>query len=279
MRPPDRSVRAKAKDLKMPARYAFTLRPRDGRRPQPYEHVRGLRAWVYRCIRTAAPEVELNTRVKPFTVSPLWPSDEHCVVVVTTLNDEFSRLLVEGAAALKSLEQVLRLGYQEFDWETPGEAGIQESFERLWSEPWNGKSFSFELLSPTATHVRTVSVPFRKANPVPSPEWFFNCWRERWNAYAPPDLKFDEQPLRDMVEGFVALSFLQGETRLLRFREKERARVFIGFVGRVEFRVLHPECVTPVDFQRLAALARFSNYAGTGLEVVRGMGQTRHVTR
>jgi CRISPR/Cas system endoribonuclease Cas6 (RAMP superfamily) len=78
--------------------------------------------------------------------------------------------------------------------------------------------------------------------------------------------------LLETVRIHVGISVCHGGTETVLLEAKRR---FIGFVGAVTFCVLKPEVVTSEEKAALAALVRFSNYCGTGVETTRGMGQTR----
>jgi len=51
--------------------------------------------------------------------------------------------------------------------------------------------------------------------------------------------------------------------------------MFIGFQGSVRFQVLKPDTLDTDAMRALWALARLASYSGTGVETMRGMGQTR----
>jgi CRISPR-associated endoribonuclease Cas6 len=204
-------------------------------------------------------------RPKPYTIGPLLPCGsgaEASEFRVTVLDDSLLPLL--GAALLKA-ERTVRLGPALYRL-GQSEVTHSSSWEELLEPASALRELTFRLLTPTAHHG---SGAFRKSLVLPQPELYFASWLMRWNLYAPSPL--DAGVLR-VVENFVAISHCAGETQHVLL---DTGRPFIGFTGTVTFAVLQPSILTPEDRRSLLALARFAEFSGTGVETMRGMGQTR----
>lgn len=88
-------------------------------------------------------------------------------------------------------------------------------------------------------------------------------WRRTWQEAHPPTAPELSDGWADDVEvsGYV----LRTESLPLKHGR------FVGFVGRVEWRLLGSEA----DRRALCALAALANFGGTGAKTALGMGQTR----
>lgn len=126
---------------------------------------------------------------------------------------------------------------------------------------------TLRMLSPTAHHAPT---RHRKSIVLPQPELYFGSWLHRWNLYAPEELRLPEE-LLEVVDQHVAVGHCAGRTERVTL---DGNRVFVGFVGEVRFVVVASEKVPPGALAALGSLARFAEYCGTGVETMRGMGQT-----
>jgi CRISPR/Cas system endoribonuclease Cas6 (RAMP superfamily) len=219
----------------------------------------------------AAPETAAQihnaNQLGPLTISPLWckpGSGKASVFEVAVLADWLVEPLIAGVEA-SPIE--IRLGPQPFSL-----TGWEVSTAATWHDllapaPAGWRQFECELKTPTAHHQRQ---PFRKSIVLPSPELYVGSWLERWNLCC--EIKLDADALRQVVEERVAISAASGATRSVLL---DPGRPFIGFEGRVRFVLLEPETFSEPARNSLAALARFANFAGTGVETMRGMGQTR----
>ena len=83
-------------------------------------------------------------------------------------------------------------------------------------------------------------------------------------------------PFAELVRCEVGIGACEGVTRRV---ELEAGRWLTGFVGTVRFTLLKPQELPPQARTALLALARFATFSGTGVETMRGMGQTRHGAR
>jgi hypothetical protein len=242
--------------------------------PGPFRHADGLRALAYRWIAATDPAladaIHETNAPKPLTLSPLSWEAGHAWVDVTLLAESLADAV---APALASVPPEVRLGQDRYLLQRV-EPVARASWEELLEPPAHLlRSVSLRLLTPTASHA---SGTLRKALPLPDPAIYYGAWARRWNAAipwcgpdAPPPAPADMTTLADER---VAISYLHGGTCEAMMGDRDRR--FIGFVGTVRFAVLDPAALG-VDEQRwLATLSRFATYCGTGVETLRGMGQT-----
>lgn len=110
------------------------------------------------------------------------------------------------------------------------------------------------FLSPTSFKVKQFTQPF------PLPELVFGNLLRRWNAFAPPELKFS--PVE--WQGLVSAYDLKTEDL------KMKSPIEIGAQGWVRYRFLHPE-----QAKIATVLAHFAFFSGVGRKTAMGMGQTR----
>jgi CRISPR/Cas system endoribonuclease Cas6 (RAMP superfamily) len=167
---------------------------------------------------------------------------------------------------MASSSPVIRLGTQEFR-ALPPHIVASTDWEELLVDPPDSPWMDFELVTPTAHHSPG---PYRKSIVLPTPELYFGSWLGRWNLYCE---EFPmPQEILEVVADRVAIGACTGGTRALSL---ERGRMFIGFQGSVRFQVLKPDTLDTDAMRALWALARLASYSGTGVETMRGMGQTR----
>lgn len=253
----------------MPLRLRIHLR---GDPPSsPFQHMAGLRKLLLDWLALGggselASAVHDANQPNPYTLSPLWADSGALWFEIAVLADAFVAPLCEGANRYGAN---LRLGPQSFS-----VINVQKSEEVSWEhllhprEP--PRTMSLRLVTPTAHHAPG---PHRKAVVLPSPENYFGSWFDRWNLCSP--WHFPES-LLETVRTNVGISACRGQTETVLLDARRR---FIGFVGEVTFRLLKPKMVAPEEKVALAALARFANYCGTGVETTRGMGQTRTIRK
>lgn len=250
----------------MPCKLRFYL---EGDPPShPFQHAAGLYKLVLNWLAQGA-GAGLATMLhdanqpSPYTVSPICSDAGQLWFEVGVLADPFAERIRNGA---EQYGESIRLGRQCF--RLVGlEVREQTSWEQLLA-PTRGaaRRMALRLVTPTAHHAPG---PYRKAVVLPAPETYFGSWLDRWNLCAP--WPFPES-LLETVRLNVAISACRGQTETVLMGPSRR---FIGFVGEVTFRMLKPELATPEERAALAALVRFANYCGTGVETTRGMGQTR----
>jgi CRISPR/Cas system endoribonuclease Cas6 (RAMP superfamily) len=113
----------------------------------------------------------------------------------------------------------------------------------------------------------------RKTLPWPDPDRCFYQWWSKWPLYAEEPVRGD-LPL--WVNRHVGVSGHEGRTKRVNLAEEGKfSRVFIGYVGTAEFSLLGGREVPEEVKRDIWTLARFSTYCGTGLDTLRGMGQTQ----
>jgi CRISPR-associated endoribonuclease Cas6 len=249
----------------MPQILRFIL---EGEPPQhSFQHATGLRALVLDWVRQADPALSQvihdANQSKPFRISPLWSEEGKVWFDVAVLAEEVVAPLLEG---LRLAGRAIRLGRQTFhirELTRVAESGWQDLLAPPDHPP---RVFTFRLYSPTAHHAPG---EFRKSVVLPSPELYFGSWLGRWNLCCP--VKFDDTALKSLVEQQVAVTECEGGTRAVRL---DQGRTFIGFQGTVRFTLLKPDTIAPELRTALIALARFASFCGTGVDTMRGMGQT-----
>lgn len=231
-----------------------------------FQHATGLRALVLRWIEAADPALSLalheENQPKPYAISPLWNQNGVLSFEISLLADWLLKPLVTG---MSECGDEVRLGSQRFRVEQP-EIALEASWEELLEPPQPGeRRFDLRFLTPTAHHAPG---PFRKSVVLPSPEFYFGTWFNRWNLCC--EQKMSEGILTTVQER-VAVGACTGGTHAVRI---DRSRTFIGFQGTVRFQILKPDTLSAEEYQCLQALARFATFCGTGVETMRGMGQT-----
>ena len=248
----------------MPMKLRFVL---EGPEPgSPFRHATGLRAVMLDWIRRADPdlsqEIHDANQAKPFSISPLWSEKGFAMFEVAVLADSLLAPLLEG---IERAGETVRLGHQTYslrEWHPFGAV----TWEELLTPRPMAREFGFRIVSPTAHHAPG---ELRKSVVLPSPELYFGSWLGRWNVCCPT--KFDMEVLRTLIEQQVAVNMCEGGTRAVTL---DQGRPFIGFQGTVRFTLLKPKTVAPEARSALATLARFAAYCGTGVDTMRGMGQT-----
>lgn len=257
----------------MPTIIQFALRGPDP--GMPFRHADGLRGRIYDWYRAVDPEgatdVHHANAPKPFNIGPLTSAGRpDCYQFEIALLAD--RLLHPFSSAVEADGHCIHLGHSTYQVLDIG-ITMQVAWEELLEPPAEPiRSLSLRFRTPTAFHAPG---ELRKVVPVPLPELCLGNWMRRWNttrihcgALAPP-----EAPawVVGLAEERVALSRLTGGTRDIQIGANRR---FIGFEGSAAFNVLRPQDLGAEQHRWLAALARFATYCGTGVETMRGMGQT-----
>jgi len=248
----------------MPIRLSIPLH---GRPPEhSFQHITGLRAVVLGWLNAANPalaeELHKMEGPKPYTISPVWARDGDRGFDICLLDHRLLTPLVTGFGASGP---EIRLGNQ---WFQAGRPVVQQ--EQSWEEmpappPDNAHRLEIRLATPTAHHAPG---PFRKSIVLPSPELYFGSWFGRWNRFSPWIM---DEAVLDLVAERVVVSACEGRTCAV---QMDPSRTFIGFQGVVLFQALKPKTLAPGELAALWALARLAPFCGTGVETMRGMGQT-----
>ncbi len=147
-------------------------------------------------------------------------------------------------------------------------------FEELWSAAAVQEEIAWRLHFATPTSLKTGDADM----PLPIPRLCFQSWLTSWDTHAPqplfPDTTARKAFLTDVVERQVSVHY--DHLRMARhtlFFDGTRTGAQ-GFIGTCSFAV-RPTRVAPEHRTILAALARYSYYAGTGRKTTMGMGMTR----
>lgn len=242
-----------------------------------YRHANGLRALVYDALARMdaefAREMHADTWPKPLTLSPLWWRDGGWVLDISVLWDPLGGMLLQGLA---KHEPLLRLGREQYQLQQV-QLGASATVEELINQATPVSRLMVDFLTPTTFHDTLLldADTGRKTKigyPLPDPARMVTSWFHKWNclmsrmALAPiPDTFLDLLPR-------LALARMAGETHVIHLSDKQS---LVGFSGSAVFDILDAVHV-PVQFTAtLGLLAAFANFAGTGVETMRGMGQTR----
>lgn len=230
-----------------------------------------LRAVVFRAISAAHPAlgqlIHDTNGPKPLAIGPLRPAAERnasCAVEIAFLTDPPLEAFLEGIGAPGSTVRLRADAYALAGLETAASASYDDLAAAATLQP----TLSLEMRTPTAHHAVG---PVRRSVLLPDPALYIGSWLGRWNRFA--DRPFEDSLLKT-VEEYIVISAFQGRTVRVQL---QRPRVFIGFVGRVTFTVLSEAPQPRAVSAAIHTLARFAEYAGTGVETMRSMGQTRIV--
>lgn len=242
-------------------------------------------------------------RLNPVTLGPLFPHPEGGLALRLGIVAEE---LIHPLIALLYATPEIRLGTAHYRLELPGTIEAPRSYADLMA-PALSRPMDVTFESPMAFHyqpmggaqspwpyrlLRTVfgesaEVAFsgkrpggerdaRKTLPWPDPDRCFFHWLSKWRLYSEAPLRED---LPRWVNRHVGVSAYEGRTVRPELREEGKGaaglkRPFIGFIGQVEFSLLRVKEVPEEVKRELWALARFATYCGTGVDTIRGMGQT-----
>jgi len=254
----------------MPCALTIPLIPDDPQR-LPENPRRALQATFYAWLRAGDPE--LASRVhdadgpKPFTISALFRrrGSKNTLWRVTLLEDALIGPLARGLMTATHVDLLgckLRIRHEGVELQG-------HSYAELARRARADTRIEVRFVSPTS--FRSQGVHYL----LPDPVIVWQSWLNRWNGFAPEELKYNVNTL-DVVAAHVAISRYELHTETTRYQEEERYQQ-IGFVGRVSYRVMQAERIGEEMVQRLNALADYAFYCGTGHHTTRGMGQTRRV--
>jgi CRISPR-associated endoribonuclease Cas6 len=258
----------------MPFRIKFTL---SGEKPEgPFAHARALQALVYQWINIVNPEkaTELHEtekgKSKPFAIGPVVPEEDGTFVFhVSSVDDELARIICAGAYLygtqihLKAPARILTftLGHDiavesQKDWKTIGR-------EAVCATAWRVK-----LISPTTCKIKG------HVCPLPDPNTYFASWLHRWQVFAPEVCHItDVKETLRFVKNRVDVMDFAGETVAVPISDDQLA--YPGFIGTVDFSIKGSSHKDRAHLRTLDTLVAFAEFAGTGTQTMRGMGQTR----
>ena len=252
----------------MPLKIRFHL---EGEAPSdPYQHARGLRAlvldWIGEIDPAYSKEVHDANQPKPYSIGTLRRHDtlrRACSFDLALLVDALYAPILQGQRQTGETFQLGRVGYRIREVEILRPLTYEEIVH---AAPDTAREFRFRQVTPTAHHRGS---EIRKAILLPDPELYFGNWWMRWNLCSEWQIA---RNLLEVVERQVAITYCQGGTQTANI---DKERNFAGFRGDVTFALLKPDTVSPEVRQALAALTLFAEYSGTGVDTMRGMGETQ----
>lgn len=261
----------------MPSRWVFDLEAQQEGIPEPFGHAKGLQSWVYEALRRVNPALARRVHEQAtaaFTLSPLgFAADGRLGFDLTLLDDALEGPIREGIDSSLEPTGMIALGAERFACPGPVLEGRVALLELWDGAPVEHTRFQFEFRSPMATKASTER---RLYEPCPIPVRCAASWQWHWNWYAPAALR-QRHPAAflERVRQHLELHRLAGSTVDISLWDQDRPRTMSGFVGEASFRLVKGQALAPDDRRLLAALARYADWCGTGVELTRGMGQTR----
>ena len=238
--------------------------------PDPYQHARGLRALVLNWIGEIAPdyskEVHDANQPKPYSIGAMRRHERlrrACWFDIPLLVDALDAPILQGQQQQGETFHLGQYPYRIREIEILRPKTYEQIIQAA-SE--TAREFRFRQVTPTAHHRGS---EIRKAIVLPDPELYFGNWWMRWNLCSEWQIA---RELLDVVERQVAVTYCQGGTQTANI---DKERNFAGFCGDVTFALLKPNTVPPEMRQGLVALAMFAEYCGTGVDTMRGMGETQ----
>ncbi len=248
----------------MPYTLTFPLDP-DEADGLPRYPGRALHALFYQWL--AVGDYTLSTKVhdsdgpRPFTVSPVYRVDGRPAFRFTLLDDDLYPALSQGVSHTPTVEVVGRPLALPAD----GPQVQHRSYTEMSTEAWTQTRIRMRFLSPTSFRSHEMHYP------LPDPCLVYQSWLNRWNMFAPEDLRINVA-LLDIAAAHVAVSRYDLQTRMV---DLGRNRKAIGFVGMVKYSVVRARKIGDEWLRRLNLLADFAAFCGTGHKTAHGMGQTR----
>ena len=233
----------------------------------PHQHNAGLRAMVLGWIAAVQPGLAETFheagKPKPYTIGPLAQAnrDSSCFDL-SILTDWLAPIVLDGAARCNP---AVRLGPQRFELSTEPAIVSRCEWSELMEHP-AARPWAIELVTPTAHHA--TGKP-RRAIVAPDPTLYFGSWLGRWKSCSTLPMP---EPVDLSIRDALVLSAFRGGTGAVRL---DGVRTFIGFVGEATFDMAPGLEADPETEACLGALASLANFSGTGVETMRGMGQTR----
>lgn len=241
----------------------------------PFTVANALRAvvlrWIHRADPAAAEQIHGANQPKPYMVGPLAGEGQESWFDVSVLADWLVPVLLEGA---RQDGPRLQLGPYPFQRGGHGERVAKADWEELYSAPLPREAlWRVALWTPTAHHP---AGGLRRPVILPTPANYFGSWQSRWELCCELPLAAG---LRSVVLDHMIVASCAGQTREVHLQDRAGGggadRLFCGFVGEVTFQVLPPGDQDRDVLRSLHALARLSPFCGTGVETMRGMGQTQ----
>ena len=126
--------------------------------------------------------------------------------------------------------------------------------------PTPPRHLSFRFLTPATFRAGDANLP------LPLPQSVFRGLWEKWNAFAPPDLRMDREVLTVAEKHVVPCAFRVRSAE----RQVKQGKV-VGFFGNCRYEILGDQ--SPEVAQALGALTNYAFYAGVGAKTTMGLGQ------
>ena len=237
--------------------------------PDSFQHARGLRALALAWIGASDPEysqlIHDTNQPKPYSIGTLRRHEQPrraCWFDLTVLLDALYAPVLQGQ---QQMGETFRLGQYLYRIREVEILRPMTYEQIIQAAPETVCEFRFRQATPTAHHRGS---EIRKAIVLPDPDLYFSNWWMRWNLCSEWQIA---RELLEVVERQIAVTYCQGGTQTANI---DRDRNFAGFCGDVTFALLKPDTVSPEIRQGLAALAMFAEYSGTGVDTMRGMGET-----
>jgi CRISPR-associated endoribonuclease Cas6 len=250
----------------MPTTLTFSLQPAEARALPPYPG-RALHALFYQWL--ALGDYSLSTEVhdqegsRPFTVSSVFRVDGQPTFNLSLLDDDLWPALSKGISLTPTIE-VLNCS---LTLPSDGPQVEHRSYADLAADGFADTRIWLRFLSPTSFRSREMHYP------LPDPVIAYQSWLNRWNEFAPEDLRINVA-LLDIVTAHVAVGRYDLHTELV---DQGRNRKIVGFVGKVQYNVIRVGKIGNEWLRRLNLLADYAAFCGTGHKTAQGMGQTRRI--
>jgi len=216
---------------------------------------------------------------RPFTVSPLRGATQKDAKLILRTGQIYSLrvTLLDGGTLWQCLSQrfletpdiSLQLGEVSFtlsrllstpSTDTRGWASYTD-WQTLANTPAQ-HSITIQFDSPTA-----FSLGNRHFALFPEPTLLWDSLMRTWNHYAPKCLHMDKPGVREFVKNIIVINDYDLHTTTLHFPKYIQK----GFIGTCTYQLKMADDYAP----QIAALAKFSRYAGVGYKTTMGMGQAR----
>jgi CRISPR-associated endoribonuclease Cas6 len=200
---------------------------------------------------------------KPFTLSPLTHSTNGLRVLrVTLLEDDLWEPFQAGLTArpfAEFLDEKVPLSMAHVE-------AQHQTYENLIAEASTSTGIRLDFLTPTCFRAGGLD------SPLPEPHTMVHSWLTRWSQYAPPDIRINVA-LVDVARAHLAISGYNLHTAVKNLGYGKQ----IGFLGRVNLRVVKGKKIGREMLRQLNTLADYAEFCGTGWKTTQGMGQTRRV--
>lgn len=262
-------------------------------KPLPENCIPALHRCAYHWLELADPlfakHVHDHDSPKPLTVSPLYDTsartsrrdgDPSAEFNITLLEDDVYPFLQRGILAEPWVDIIgnkLPLGGATDRIADEGRLPYHsqhKSYAQLCQRPRLDRQITLHFSTPT--HFRTRGLQHR----LPDPTYVFGSYLDRWNAYAPFEMRIPPEWLIWLSEWVEVAAFELHDDGIY-FADKTGGYTHIGFVGWVRYQVAErrdkkpPNTVTtPEALAIFNALADYAQYCGTGHKTTQGMGRT-----